>query len=111
MRQLTIVYALAVLVAAAVGWRGVARRLSALQVAARVPLEPDEVILGVDTIVVLGEQILGKAADEAQARPDAGERPPAKLVTTGGLGRHPGVDQKDRHTAAGRIRIGVSARD
>jgi glycopeptide antibiotics resistance protein len=38
MRQLTIVYALAVLVAAAVGWRGVARRLSALQVAARVVL-------------------------------------------------------------------------
>ena len=43
-------------------------RGKALQVAARVPLEPDEVILGVDTIVVLGEQILGKAADEAQAR-------------------------------------------
>ena len=43
-------------------------RGKALHVAARVPAEPDEVVLGVDTIVVLGDDILGKAADEAQAR-------------------------------------------
>jgi septum formation protein len=43
-------------------------RGKALHVAARVPPEPDEVVLGVDTVVVLGDDILGKAADEAQAR-------------------------------------------
>jgi septum formation protein len=43
-------------------------RGKALHVAARVPPEPGEVVLGVDTIVVLGDDILGKATDEAQAR-------------------------------------------
>jgi septum formation protein len=43
-------------------------RGKALHVAARVPPEPGEVVLGVDTIVVLGDHILGKAADQAQAR-------------------------------------------
>jgi septum formation protein len=43
-------------------------RGKALHVAARVPPAPGEVVLGVDTIVVLGDDILGKAADEAQAR-------------------------------------------
>lgn len=43
-------------------------RGKALHVAARVPPEPGEVVLGVDTIVVLGDDILGKAAGEVQAR-------------------------------------------
>ena len=43
-------------------------RGKALHVAARTAPERDEVVLGVDTIVVLDDEILGKAADEAQAR-------------------------------------------
>ena len=41
-------------------------------------LEPGELVLGVDTIVVLDGQVLGKAADEEEARavpaPLAGRR-------------------------------------
>jgi septum formation protein len=43
-------------------------RGKAREVAARLHLQPDEIILGVDTIVLLGEEIMGKAAGEAQAR-------------------------------------------
>jgi septum formation protein len=43
-------------------------RGKALHVAARMLVEPDEVVLGVDTVVVLDGEILGKAAGEAQAR-------------------------------------------
>lgn len=43
-------------------------RGKALEVAARGAARSDEVVVGVDTVVVLGEEVLGKAADEAQAR-------------------------------------------
>jgi septum formation protein len=43
-------------------------RSKALEVAARGLARPDEVVLGVDTVVVLGDEVLGKAADEGQAR-------------------------------------------
>jgi septum formation protein len=43
-------------------------RGKAQEVLARVDLAAGELVLGVDTIVVLGDRILGKAEDEAQAR-------------------------------------------
>jgi septum formation protein len=43
-------------------------RGKAQEVAARASLEPDEIVLGVDTVVVLDGEVLGKAAGAAQAR-------------------------------------------
>jgi septum formation protein len=42
-------------------------RGKAQEVLARVRLLPDELVLGVDTVVVIDEMVLGKAADEAEA--------------------------------------------
>jgi septum formation protein len=43
-------------------------RGKAEEVLARVRLRPGELVLGVDTVVVLGERVLGKAAGESEAR-------------------------------------------
>ncbi len=43
-------------------------RGKAREVAARAPLDDGELVLGVDTVVVLGTKVLGKAHDESAAR-------------------------------------------
>ena len=43
-------------------------RGKAVEVAARASLRPGEAVIGVDTVVVLDGEVLGKAAGEAQAR-------------------------------------------
>jgi septum formation protein len=43
-------------------------RGKAEEVLARAGLRADELVLGVDTVVVLDDRVLGKAADEAEAR-------------------------------------------
>lgn len=43
-------------------------RSKALAVMRRGVAEGDEVVLGADTVVVLGDEVIGKAADERQAR-------------------------------------------
>lgn len=43
-------------------------RGKALEIASRAVAAADETIIGVDTVVVLGDDVLGKAVDERQAR-------------------------------------------